>query len=118
MDGPSAFLYVHELLALLPHHACWDVVGAESIVELSPRHLAVHGVSDGVVGPPCTSITMQLLRGEEGLLHLGVAQEPKLGLHQPKTVISLERLSCLGEEWRVTGREVAGAEAFLTPLPP
>jgi hypothetical protein len=61
---------------------------------------------------------MQLLRGEEGLLHLGVAQEPKLGLHQPKTVISLERLSCLGEEWRVTGREVAGAEAFLTPLPP
>jgi hypothetical protein len=50
---------------------------------------------------------MQLLRCEEGLLHLGAAQEPKLGLHHPKPVISLERLSCLGEERRVSGCEVA-----------
>jgi hypothetical protein len=49
---------------------------------------------------------MQLLRDEEGLLHLGAAQEPKLRLHHLKLVISLERLSCLGEERRVSGREV------------
>jgi hypothetical protein len=30
MHGPSSLLEVHELLALLPHHACGDVVGAES----------------------------------------------------------------------------------------
>jgi hypothetical protein len=33
---PSSLLEVHELLALLPHHACGDVVGAEGITELSP----------------------------------------------------------------------------------
>jgi hypothetical protein len=50
---------------------------------------------------------MQLLYGEEGLLHLHAVQEPKLGLDHLKPVIGFERLSCLGEEWWVCGREVA-----------
>jgi hypothetical protein len=82
-------------------------VGVEGTVELGPRHLVVHGVSCGVVGPPCTGITMQLLRSEEDLLHLCVVQEPKLGLNHPKPVISLESPSCLSEEGWVSGREVA-----------
>jgi hypothetical protein len=105
--GSSSLLEVHELLALLPHHACGDVVGAEGIAELSPRHLVIRGVSGGVVGPPCAGVTPQLLHGEEGLLHLGAVQEPKLGLHQLKPVVGLKRLSCLGEERRVRSREVA-----------
>jgi hypothetical protein len=91
---------------LLSCHACWDVVGAESIAELSPRHLIVYGASGGVVGPPCAGITTQLLHGKERLLHFGAAQVPELGLHHLKPVISLERLSCLGEEGRVSGRKV------------
>jgi hypothetical protein len=81
-------------------------VGAESIAELSPRHLVIRGASGGVVGPPCTGISTHLLCDEEGLLHLGEAQEPELGLHHPTPVISLERLSCLSEERRVSGRDV------------
>jgi hypothetical protein len=76
---------------LLPHHACWDVVGAESTAELGPLHLVVRGASGSVVGPPCAGVTTQLLRGEEGLLHLYAVQEPKLGLNHPKPVISLKR---------------------------
>jgi hypothetical protein len=53
---PSSLLEVHELLVLLPHHTSGDVVGAESIAELSPRHLVARGVSGGVVGPPRTGI--------------------------------------------------------------
>jgi hypothetical protein len=53
MHGPSSLLEVHELLALLSHHACGDVVGAEGIAELSPRYMVICGVSGGVVGPPC-----------------------------------------------------------------
>jgi hypothetical protein len=49
---------------------------------------------------------MQLLHGEDGLLFLSAAQEPKLGLNHLKSVISLERLSCLGEERQVSGRKV------------
>jgi hypothetical protein len=97
---------MHEFLALLPHHACGDVVGMESIVELSPRHLVIHRVSGGVVGPTRSGVTPQLLRGKEGLLHLGAAQEPKLGLYHPKPVVGLKRLSCLGEERRVHSCEV------------
>jgi hypothetical protein len=107
MHGPSSLLEIHEFLALLPHHACVDVVGAESIAELSTRHLVVRGASGGVVGPPRTGVTPQLLRSEEGLLHLGAAQEPEHGLHHLKPVVSLKRLSCLGEERRVRSREVA-----------
>jgi hypothetical protein len=107
MHGPSSLLEVHEFLALLPHHICREVVGTESIAKLSPRHLVVHGASDDVVGQPRAGITPQLLRGKEGFLHLGVAQEPKLGLHHPKPVVDLNRLSCLGEEWRVRSHEVA-----------
>jgi hypothetical protein len=106
MHGPSSLLEVHELLALLPHHACGDIVGAESIVELSPWHLVIRGVSGGVVGPPHAGITPRLLCGEEGFLHLGAAQEPKLGLHHLKPVVGLKRLSCLGEERRVHSRKV------------
>jgi hypothetical protein len=107
VHGPSSLLEVHELLSLLPHHACGDVVGAESIAELSPRHLVIHGVSGGVVDPPRASVTPQLLRGEEGLLHLGAAQEPELRLHHLKPVAGIKRLSCLGEEWWVRSRKVA-----------
>jgi hypothetical protein len=82
-------------------------VGVESIAELNPQHLVVRGASGGVVGPPCASVTTQLLHDEEGLLHFGAAQEPELKLHHPKPVISLERLSCLGEEQQVSGREAA-----------
>jgi hypothetical protein len=69
----SSLLEVHELLALLPHDACGDVVGAEGITELSPRHLIIRGASGGVVGPPRAGVTPQLLCGEEGLLHLDAA---------------------------------------------
>jgi hypothetical protein len=47
------------------------------------------------------------MHGEEGFLHFGAAQEPKLGLHDPKPVVSLKRLSCLGEERRMRNREIA-----------
>jgi hypothetical protein len=107
VHGPSSLLEIHEFLALLPHHAYGDVVGTESIAELSPRHLVIHGASGSVVRPPRASVAPQLLRGEEGLLHLGAAQEPKLGLHHPKPVVGLQRLSCLGEERRVCSHEVA-----------
>jgi hypothetical protein len=118
VHGPSSLLEVHELLALLPHHACRDVVGVESIVELSPWHLVIRGASDGVVGPPHASVTPHLLRGEEGLLHLGAAQEPELGLHHPKPVVGLQRLSCLGEQRRVSGREVVvGSRSWSGSIP-
>jgi hypothetical protein len=81
-------------------------VGTKDIMELSPRHLVVRGVSGGVVSPPCVGVTTQLLRGEEGLLHLCAVQELKLRLNHPKLVISLKRLFCLGEERRMGGREV------------
>jgi hypothetical protein len=88
-------------------------VGTESIAVLSPRYLVVRGVSDGVVGPPRVGDTTQLLCGEDGLLHLRAAQEPELGLHHPKPVIGFERLSCLSEEQRVSGREVtAGGRSW------
>jgi hypothetical protein len=107
VHGPSSLLEVHEPLVLLSHHACGDVVGAEGIAKLSPRHLVIRGASGGVVGPPRAGVTPQLLRGEEGLLYLGAAQEPKLGLHHPKPMVGLQRLSCLGEERRVRSHKVA-----------
>jgi hypothetical protein len=121
VHGSSSLLEVHELLELLHHHACGDVVGAKGITELGPRHLVVYGASGGVAGPPRAGVTPQLLCGEEGLLHLGVVQEPKLGLHYPEPVVDLERLSCLGEERRVSGREVAvggrsGSRSISCPI--
>jgi hypothetical protein len=104
VHGPSTLLYVHELLVFLSHHACWNVVGVESAAELGPQHLVVCGASAGVVGTPRAGVATQLLCDEEGLLHLRTVQEPKLGLDHPKPVIGLERLSCLGEERRVSGR--------------
>jgi hypothetical protein len=91
VHGPSSFLEVHELLALLPHHACGDVVGAESITELSPRHLVIRGASGGVVGPPHAGVAPQLLHDKEGLLHIGAAQEPEHGLHHLKPVVTPAR---------------------------
>jgi hypothetical protein len=107
VHGSPSLLKVHELLTLLSHHACGDIVGAESIAELSPRHLVICQASGDVVGPARASITPQLLRDEEGLLHFGAAQEPELGLHDPKPVVGLKRLSCLGEKRRMRSREVA-----------
>jgi hypothetical protein len=106
MHRPSSLLEVHELLALLPHHTYRDVVGAEGIAELNPQSLVIRGASGSVVGPPRAGITPQLLHGEEGLLYLGAAQEPELGLHHPKPVVGLQRLSCLGEMRRVRSRKV------------
>jgi hypothetical protein len=57
MHEPSSLLEIHEFLSLLPHHACGDVVGMESIAELSPHHMVIRGASGGVVGPPCAGIT-------------------------------------------------------------
>jgi hypothetical protein len=57
MHRSSSLLEIHELLALLPHHACGDVVGAKSITELSLWHLVICGASGGVVGPPHVDIT-------------------------------------------------------------
>jgi hypothetical protein len=89
MHGPSTLLYVHELLAFLSHHACWNVVGAESAAELGPRHLVLCGVSGGVVG-----------------------------LDYPKPVIGLERLSYLSEERRVSGRKVTvGCQSWSGSIP-
>jgi hypothetical protein len=81
-------------------------VGVKGTAELSPRHLVVHRVNGGIVGPPCIGVTTQLLRGEEGLLQLCAVHEPKLGLNHLKPVISLERLSRLAEERRMSGRKV------------
>jgi hypothetical protein len=78
----------------------------EGIAKFSPRYLIVRGVSGGVVGPPHAGVSTQLLRGEEGLLHFGAAQEPELGLHHSKPVVGLQRLSCLGEERWMHSREV------------
>jgi hypothetical protein len=60
-------------MTLPSHHAYWNVVGAESTAELSPRHLVVRGASDIVVGPPRAGVTTQLLHGEESFLHLRAA---------------------------------------------
>jgi hypothetical protein len=118
MHRSSSLLEVHELLAPLPHHAGGNVVGAEGTTELDPRHLVIRGVSGGVVGPPRTGVTPQLLHGEEGLLHFSAAQEPKLGLHDLKPVVGLKRLSCLDEERRMRSREVAlGGQSWSWSIP-
>jgi hypothetical protein len=99
---PSSLLEVHELLALLPHHVGVDVIGAQGIVEFSPRHLVIRGASGN----------------EEDLLHLGAAQEPKLRLHYPKPVVGLKRLSCLSEERQMRSREVVvGGRSWRWSIP-
>jgi hypothetical protein len=82
--------------------------------------LIVHGASGGVVGPPCTRISSQLLCDEEGLLSLCAVQKTKHGINHVKQVISLQRLSCLSEERRVGGREVpidGGGLSMVLPSP-
>jgi hypothetical protein len=103
---------------LLSHHACRDIVGVEGISELSPRHLVIRRASGSVVGPPRASVTPQLLCGEEGLLHFGAAQEPELGLHDPKPMVGLKRLSCLDKERQMRSREVAvGGRSWTCCIP-
>jgi hypothetical protein len=106
MHGPSILLWVHKLLTLSPHHARWNVVDAKSTTKLNPWHLVVRGVSGSIVGPPRAGVTTQLMCNEESLLHLRAMFEPKLGLNRMKPVIGIERLSYLGEEWRMSDREV------------
>jgi hypothetical protein len=65
-------------------------------MKLSLLHL-VSGMSGSEVGPPCPSVTEQLLCGEMRLMVLSVAEESKLGLDGAKSIIGLERFSCLGE---------------------
>jgi hypothetical protein len=56
---------------------------------------------------------VQLLRGEEGLLHFSAAQEPKLGLRHLKPVVGLKRLSCLGEErWMCIHEVTVGSRSW------
>jgi hypothetical protein len=87
-------------------------VGVESDAELSPRHLVLCGASGDEVGPPHGGVATKLLCGEGGLLHLYAVQDPKLGLDHLvhgtwySLVIGLGRLSCLGEERRVSGHEI------------
>jgi hypothetical protein len=51
-------------------------------------------------------------------MYLRAVQEPKLGLDHPKPVIDLERLSCLGEERRVSGHKVAvGSRSWSGSIP-
>jgi hypothetical protein len=57
MHGPTSLLEVHELLALVPYHACGDIVVAEGIAEFRPQHLVIRGASGSVVGPPRAGIT-------------------------------------------------------------
>jgi hypothetical protein len=93
-------------------------VGAERVSELDPRHLVVCGASGGIVGPPRAGVATQLLCGKEGILHLRAVQEPKLGLDHPKSVIGLERLSCLGEERRVSDHQVTvGSQSWSGSIP-
>jgi hypothetical protein len=45
-------------------------------------------------------------------------QEPKLVLNYPESMIGLERLSCLGEEQRVSGYKVAvGSQSSSRSIP-
>jgi hypothetical protein len=69
------------------HDAHGDVMGAEGLTKLTPRHLIVHGASGGVIGPPRICISSQLLYDEEGFLSLYAVQEPKLGRNHVKPVV-------------------------------
>jgi hypothetical protein len=51
-------------------------------------------------------------------LHLGAAQESKLGLHHPKPVVGPKRLSCIGEERWMRSREIAvGGQSWSWSIP-
>jgi hypothetical protein len=53
-------------------------------------------------------------------LHAVQKQKPELGLNHVKPVISFQRLSCLSEKWRVSGREVpigGGTLSMVVPSP-
>jgi hypothetical protein len=98
-------------------------MGVEGFTKLVPRCLIVCRASGGVVGPPHTCVSPQLLCGEEGLLVSRAAQSPELGLHHLKPVIGLQWLSCLSEErWMssckvpICGWSLSGV--FLALLPP
>jgi hypothetical protein len=82
-------------------------MGAEGAAELNPWHLVVRRESVGVVGLPRASISTQLLHGEESLLNLRASKELKLGLNHSKPVIDLKRLSCLGEDRRMSSRKLS-----------
>jgi hypothetical protein len=120
MHGPSALLEIHEFLMLHSHDTRGDVMGVETLAELTPRHLIVRRASGGVVGPPHAQISPQLLCSEEGLLNLSAVQEPEHGLNHMKPVVGFQRFSCLSEERWVSGCEVpigGGSLSMVVPSP-
>jgi hypothetical protein len=99
-------LQVQELLKLVSHQACGDVVPMKSHVELGPWHLVAVLNGGGEVSPPSTHRSTKLLGREQGLLDLGDVQKPKLGLNDAKPVIRFQWINCLGKRRRVHRKEV------------
>jgi hypothetical protein len=79
---------------------------AEGFTKLVPRQLVVRGASDGVIGPPRTHVSPQLLHGKDGLLVLRAAQEAEVGLDHPKPMNGLQQLSYFCEEQQMSSCEV------------
>jgi hypothetical protein len=98
---------VQELLNLVSHQACGDVVPMKSCVELGPRHLVAILNSGGEVSPPSTHGSTKLLGREQSLRDLSAVQKPKLGLDDAKSVIHLQQISCLSKHQRVRHQEVS-----------
>jgi hypothetical protein len=97
---------VQELLKLVGHQACGDVVSTESCAELGPQHLVTVLNCGGEVSPPSTRRPMKLLGHEQSLLELSAVQKPKLGLDDAKPFIHLQWISNLGKHQRVCRQEV------------
>jgi hypothetical protein len=85
----------------------------EGLAKLIPLHL-VSGMSGGEVGPPYPGVALKLLGCKLGLLVLGAAEEPKLGLDGANPIIILKRFSCFGEGWRVGCQELRKSAQGLT----
>jgi hypothetical protein len=93
----GTLLKVQELLLLVVHEAIRDVVLAEILTELSPRHLMAirKGGSEG--RPPGTCRPTELLGREQRLLCLRAAKKTELGLGHAKPAVSLQRVHGLRE---------------------
>jgi hypothetical protein len=87
---PRTLLQVQELLKLVNHQACGDVVSTESHTELSPRHLVAILNSGGEVNPPSTRGSMKLLGREQSLLELHTVQKLKHELVDMKPDVHLQ----------------------------
>jgi hypothetical protein len=68
-------------------------------------------------------VLQQLLRSEEGLLMLRVAEETKHELDGAQPMVSLQRLTRFSEGWRMSGQKLSIGGRSLSlcipcPLPP